>query len=847
MKKLTVLCGALLMAATSFAAVEYVLPEGAVTNDYGWTSKKDMYEALNADWNAYSGATKTWVAYESQLKNSNGGIPTSITSAEGAKLLEFFADETQKAKWGWLPAYMDSVAKKQYKKGDAAQGPRTLPSSGALQMRFGLGNFFGEDNNASTGWQDAVDMSNGEALLAAYQPVWKHAYANPTEIAEGEFTLNAPYKEGESFRGWFDNEAGTGTPVTKITPESTGKLYACFGEYINTVAEVLALADGTETKVKGTVTYMAGNNFWLQDATGAILCYGKDNGLALNEEVTWSGKFVANFNGSPELNNATVISHVAGTAITPAEVTLAQLVGDVTTYLNKLVSVKGVQIVSYEGDFKTPYVSDGINKIALYKYTGVTEDKYPVGTNISFKAVISVFNTTLQFRGEEVWIETAAAALKDTYNYPARGENGEYTLENKWIYSMKKGNFTENRPCATIKAVRGMAVKDGKMYFIDSDHKALQVVDGATGQKLDMITITGEHLFQIEETDEKGVTTWKNGVTLLYNDVKVDNAGNILIGACLTSSQTFFIYKVDEKTGAATEVIKERLWDNTEEEFNLIKYRFDAFGVYGDVNSHAVIMAQDNNSMAAFKWVIDNGVAAKAQLVRIHLDADNDNSYLIVKDKDGNKTIQAGPGAATQIFPVDDNFFYIDGWSSYPTLFNIADYNGMLVASLADDFKNCPTGLKVANNEGDTCTLNQGHNGLVEFQVGDEYFLVMAATNTTGTPHSAFALYKFKDASKSFADMTPMWFFPNEGMGETSNEYRTAVPSVEVKDNVATIYLYTGENGYAAYTFTGKKATAVSNITDAKAENVEKIMENGQVYILKNGVRYNVLGVQVEK
>ncbi len=842
MKKLTVLCSALLLAATSFAAVEYVLPDGAVTNDYGWTSKKDMYEALNADWNTFSGATTTWKAYEEQLGvgNSNGGIPTSVPNAVNEKtILQFFADDTYKAKWGWLPAYLDSVAKKQYKKGVAADGTKTLPSSDVGSMRFGLGNFFGEDKNHTTDWLDAVDMSNGEALLAAYQPVWKHAYANPTEIAEGEFTLNAPYKEGESFRGWYDNQEGSGTPITKITSETTGKLYACFGEYINTVAEVLALADGTETKVKGTVTYTAGDNFWIQDASGAILCYGKNNGVANGDEVTLSGNFVADFNGSPELNNATVISKVAGTAVNPTEVTLPQLVADEASYLNKLVAVKGVKIVSYEGDYNTPYVSDGINKIALYKYTGVTVDKYPVGTQINFKAVFSVYKSgdtkEFQFRGEAEWIEASAAAVKDDYAYPARGENGEYTLVNNWIYSVKLGNYADNRP-GEDGNVRGMAAKDGKMYFIDRGTSTLQVYDGATGKKLDPITITGDHLFQVETIDETGASKWESAVTLPFNDIKVDNKGNFLIGACLTSSQTFFIYKVDLATGAATEVIKERLWDNTEEEFDKISYRFDAFGVYGDVDTHAVIMAQDANSMTAFKWVIDNGVAAKATKVVLYVDPASDNSYLI---NDG--AMIANPGTAPQIFPVDDNYFYLDGNATLPTLFNMD-------GTLADDFKNCAAGIQIGNNEGDTCKLNQGHNGLAEFQVGDEYFLVMAATNTAGTPSSAFALYKYKDASKSFADMTPLWFFPNNGMSFSNsvNGFRSAVPSVDVKDNVATIYLYTGNCGFGVYTFTGVKGTGFNEVIGEKADNVQKVMENGQIYILKDGVRYNVLGTVVK-
>lgn len=828
MKKLTVLCGALLMAATSFAAVEYVLPEGAVTNDYGWTSKGDMFTAFMAD----AGATgfETLDYYLTQ-DNPLGGtnICGKLTNAAPALTME---------KWAWLKTYIEDVTTKY--NATSPTNPVTLAADGTgATWRYAVGAFF--CSIKYTGWPYSADFTDA-GQDAAYIPVWKHAFANPTEITEGEFTLNAPYKEGESFRGWFDNEAGSGTPVTKITPESTGKLYACFGEYINTVAEVLALADGTTTNIKGTCTYTAGSNFWIQDATGAILCYGKDNGVALNEEVVLEGKFVANFKGSPELEVTKVVSHVAGTAITPAEVTLSGLVADVTPYLNKLVSVKGVQIDSYvdNGSYITPYVTDGINKLALYKYTGVTEDKYPVGTQINFKAVISIFNTTLQFRGEEAWIEVSAAAVKDSYNYPARGEEGEYTLENNWIYSVKLSNYVDNRP-GEDGNVRGMAVKDGKMYFIDRGNTAFQVFDGATGKKLKTLPITGEHLFQIEATNDKGVTEWTSAVTLAYNDVKVDNAGNLLIGACLTSSQTFFIYKVDETTGAATEVIKERLWDNTEDEFDKISYRFDAFGVYGDVNSHAVIMAQDANSMTAFKWVIDEGKAAKAEKVVLYVDPVNDNSYLLTADGDSKK-MKENPGTAPQIFPVDDNYFYLDGNETYPTLFNM---NG----TLADDFKNCTAGIAVANNEGDTCKMNQGHNGIVEFQVGDEYFLVMAATNTAGSPSSAFALYKFKDASKAFADMTPMWFFPNDGMSFSTsvNGFRTAVPSVEVDGKVATIYLYAGNVGYAAYTFTGKEATAVKNITDNKAEQVEKIMENGQVYILKNGVRYNVLGVQVEK
>jgi hypothetical protein len=146
--------------------------------------------------------------------------------------------------------------------------------------------------------------------------------------------------------------------------------------------------------------------------------------------------------------------------------------------------------------------------------------------------------------------------------------------------------------------------------------------------------------------------------------------------------------------------------------------------------------------------------------------------------------------------------------------------------------------------------MNQGHNGLIEFQVGEEYFLLMAATNTAGSPTSAFALYKFADADRAFSGMVPLWYFPHNGLGSTTNGCRTAVPSVDVvSETEATLYIYANNNGYAAYTLTIDPSiednTAVEDIEAVKV-GAEKVIENGQIFILKNGVKYNALGAQVK-
>ena len=91
-----------------------------------------------------------------------------------------------------------------------------------------------------------------------------------------------------------------------------------------------------------------------------------------------------------------------------------------------------------------------------------------------------------------------------------------------------------------------------------------------------------------------------------------------------------------------------------------------------------------------------------------------------------------------------------------------------------------------------------------------------------------------------------MWYFPANGMGSLTNGCRTAVPSVEVDGNKANLYLYANNNGYACYTLTiDPTISAVENVEAVKV-GAEKVVENGQIFILKNGVKYNALGAQVK-
>ena len=65
--------------------------------------------------------------------------------------------------------------------------------------------------------------------------------------------------------------------------------------------------------------------------------------------------------------------------------------------------------------------------------------------------------------------------------------------------------------------------------------------------------------------------------------------------------------------GAGTLVLSEDLKVNYPD----ATIRFDAFGVYGDVNSSAIIMASNASAMEAYKWTITNGVAGRSEERRV--------------------------------------------------------------------------------------------------------------------------------------------------------------------------------------------------------------------------------------
>lgn len=803
----------------------YNLNDG-VANDYGWYTAADMFASFMADAEA-TNLTYTLDDYKAMTEKlaAPTGICVYLTTPEKA-----FANAE---KWGWLKTYIESVHADQ-----AADGASALAADGSgAAWRYAIGAFF-IDGQRTTWPKSANFEACGVSAVAAYQPVWKHGFANPTEVT-ADFTLNTPYYEGYTFDGWYAEADFSGEKVTAVGPEVTipgNTLYAKWIEYIPTLKEVIAMEENTETKAKGVVTYINGRNAYIQDASAGMLLYMKAApNFAVGQSVVVKGTKTL-YGGAPELKDVEEIRAENGDMPNPMSfAALASVTAEPLKYFGQLVAFKGLLIAGYDSKGNA-MVTDNVDTVLCYKMV-LDQNVYPVNTKVNLTAIAGYYNG-FQFVGDIAGFEMVGAAGKDNFSYPAYGDNGEYTLKNKWLFSNVLDNYADNKPAADDFA-RGMVAKDGKMYFINRTVGGFTVVDGATGKMApEKIIITGEHLFQTEVVTDSatGATEWRDCATLKFNDVKLDQAGHFLIAGCVSGGNRFQVYKVDITTGAATVVVNDRLYDYPDFELEgaATAWRFDAFNVYGDVDNHAIIMAADANSFYVYKWEIVNGVAGEAE--QIDCQPLSTDISLIVKD--GALTVTAF-GTAPQIFPVDFDYFYVDGWNDLPMLY---DMDGTLV----QDFAMVPTGVQVGM-PGDTCIMNTGHNGLCEFQVGEEYYLLMAATNTVGHPNSAFALYKFADENKEFSEMAPLWFFPVDGMGSATNGCRTAVPTVEVKDDVATLYVYTNNNGYGVYEMTGVlEKDAIEHVGEDAVTNTIKRIENGNLYIIRNGIRYNAQGVIAE-
>ena len=366
MKKFFSFVIGILLATTSFAAVTYEL-NGGVTNDYGWQTKNDLFQACMADCGVSGLPTLD------ELKDA--ADPFTIICGS----LRDVSGMLDTEKWDWLEAYVMQV-----QNADATATALVEGTTSAV-WRYALAAFFLESQRTS--WPKSANFLHA-GTPEAFMPVWKHGFANPTEPT-AEFVLNAPYYEGKAFDGWYAAADFSGEKVTKIDASTTGTLYAKWVEYIPTIAEVRALADDTETKVAGVVNFISGKNIYIQDATGGILVYTSETpSCKVGDKIIVKGTKTT-YAGAPEVTNSSVKSVEVGQLYDVIETeTLQPFIEDSLEhkYFAKRIKIQGVTIVDYDS-YNCPIIKDAVgNQAKCYKMV-LDPTVFPIGTNVSITAV----------------------------------------------------------------------------------------------------------------------------------------------------------------------------------------------------------------------------------------------------------------------------------------------------------------------------------------------------------------------------------------------------------------------------------------------------------------------------
>lgn len=886
MKKLTVLFAAALFAVCSFAStVTYVYPEGAVTNEYGWCDKNDMFLDWEKDVLTHLGRDLTLAIPVDSGKQSYvaGTIAPSGFS-------NFFTTEPYATKWGALYKYVESVAETQKAEGVLGANGLVVPGlAGASDTywRWALDAFW--FSTFAPSWPYSADFTIA-GQPAAFMKGMKMGFCATTNYTDTTaFILGEPYKEGESFLGWYASADFAGKKLTYDEIVALAKagdvtLYAKMGEYIPNCEELWgmvpeATTDTVATKAAGTVTYVNGGQFYIQDAYAGMLCYTKDHGLVEGDVVSFSAGLVL-YNGYPELLNVKEIVKDGNNPVVAPTVILADLSASMKGRLFQLVTLQGMKLVSAE-DTKLYFAASG--DTVQYYNKAIKAADYTVGKTYDMTAVVTQYKGDVQLAGDPAKITRSATAAADPSIYgviKAENENNpgdtiSYTIKSDWLYSVNMKNWNANKPNPVAEQCRGMVVKDGILYLTYRSNNTpnigdLKLVryDAETGEKMDDLMLK-EYIFRevadgsdsakqtrVDLDESTGIAYLKEDYKWNYaeftsaayvfgpnTDMRIDDAGNILVANLPTEGHVYQIWKIDEKTGDGELVVymggNSGVTDFAARFPDDAAIRLDRFDVVGDVTADATIMAPSQNSSNVYQMDIADGKW------------DGEGWHIICNNGDPAVAFSYSP----RIEVVDDGeAFYVDGFATFPELFDI---EGNLLESFNGTFDEAgeeinPSCLNLLYSK-NAISSGTGVCGAHEFMCGGAYFFAMAGNSYEGSDNSmpgSTKIFRFKDGNRHFYEMMLAWEVADNGFGNVKNaQFNYVQQSVVVDELTTELYVFVAENGLGKYTITASKSVEEETALDqvgAENNNVMKVVRDGKVYIVRNGVVYTIMGQMAE-
>lgn len=287
----------------------------------------------------------------------------------------------------------------------------------------------------------------------------------------------------ESSEAEEEEEEETQAPVAQVndvepaddTPEEEQKIVD--------IADVAAATEGTFT-IKGVVTLVNGQNYYVQDATGAmcVRVAAARSDIELGATIVATGSRT-DYNGLKQLGSATVeIS--TGLTLTAKETTIGALTeSDRCSYV-KLV---GLTVSSVEGTTVT--LTDGTNTIQMYR--AVIGEDVKAGAVVTVCAAVDMFSGAFQLRNtkaDEVVVTTPAPEVTpdpEPDPEPEEGTEATYTkvTESKTDWS---GSYL-------IVCEETSAALNGSLEKVDAagNYTTVDITDGSiTALEKQEVTIT---------------------------------------------------------------------------------------------------------------------------------------------------------------------------------------------------------------------------------------------------------------------------------------------------------------------------------------------------------------------
>ncbi len=414
-----------------------------------------------------------------------------------------------------------------------------------------------------------------------------------------------------------------------------------------------------------------------------------------------------------------------------------------------------------------------------------------------------------------------AADPVDPATYAPVESGGTYTMTNLWMKAaMNENNLNADANLGAAGEVRGMAVKDGQLLFA---YRSGGAANGTPGVKIfDMET--GNFVKAIMKDTLDFQTADGKNLGYPCNDIQVDDAGNVILFNMTTNwiSSPVALYTLDLETGNVKKVfeLKDDFLGAVTAD-GITGFRVDYFAVKGDITKDAILMFPAASTNHVVRCDIENG-ELKAQ--------DDGLMYKDILIQGYYPSAAVDNGTAPRVAIVDNDYFYLDGFNSFATLY---DNVGSIMESVGDAPEDCAP------------TAKTGNNGVAEFELGGKPFSVYAISNNEVDPYQSVKVIEM-GAGPTFAGAKYYWTVPQGGLGKLSNAYRTLLPRVQYEgENTAYLSVYACGSGAAAYkieyTPEGGGVGSVANDVVAITVNGNDINFNAAA----DAVLYNIAGQKV--